>query len=60
MYLARYVWGVQRRKGSELWIEEVCVGVAEKRREFEEWLQRRGIHDRYRAQRAVVKQAVKL
>ena len=34
--------------------------MAEKRRDFEEWLQRRDrvIYVRYRAQRAVVKQAV--
>ena len=36
--------------------------VAEKRRAFEEWLQRRDrvIYDRYRAQRLVVKRAVKV
>ena len=50
--------GGQRRKGSE----EVGVAVAEKRRAFEEWLQRRDrdTYDRYREQRAVVKQAVKV
>ena len=44
--------GGQRRK----WSEEVSVLVAEKRRAFEEWLQRRdGVtRDTYRAQRAVV------
>ena len=33
--------GVQRRKDSEWWTEEVGRAVAEKRRAFEEWLQRR-------------------
>ena len=32
---------VHRRNGSELWIEEVGGVVAEKRRAFEEWLQRK-------------------
>ena len=38
------------------------MGVAERRRAFEEWLQRRDrdAYARYRAQRAVVKQAVKV
>ena len=43
--------------------EEVGVSVAEKnRRAFEEWLQRRDrvTYDRYRAQRVVVKRAVKV
>ena len=55
----RHVGG-QRRKGSEWWNEEVGRAVAEKRRAFEEWLQRRDrvTYDRYRAQRVVVKQAV--
>ena len=50
--------GWQRRKGSE----EVGLAVAEKRRDFEEWLQKtdRDTYDKYRAQRAVVKQAVKV
>ena len=54
--------GGQRRKGSEWWNEEVGRAVAEKRRAFEEWLQRRdwSTYDRYRAQRAVVKRAVKV
>ena len=36
--------------------------MAEKRRAFEEWLQRRDrlIYERYRAQRVVVKRAVKV
>ena len=53
--------GGQRRKGSEWWSEEVGLAVIEKRR-AEEWLQRRDrdTYDRYRAQRAVVKQAVKV
>ena len=40
----------QRRKVSELRNEEVCRAVAEKRRAFEEWLQRRDrvTYDRYR------------
>ena len=44
--------GGQRRKGSECWNEEVSRAVAEKRRAFEEWLQRRDrvTYDRYRAQ----------
>ena len=33
--------GRQRSKGSEWWNEEVGRAVAEKRRAFEEWLQRR-------------------
>ena len=54
--------GGQRRTGSEWWNEEVCRAVAEKRRAFEEWLQRRDTltYDRYRAQRVVVKRAVKV
>ena len=41
---------------------EVGGAVAEKKRAFEEWLSRRDrvIYDRYRAQRVVVKQAVKV
>ena len=52
--------GGQRRKGSEWWNEEVGRAVAEKRRAFEELLQRidRVTYDRYRAQRVVVKWAV--
>ena len=52
--------GGQRRKGSELWNEEVDRAVAEKRGAFEEWLQRRDrvTYDRYRAQRVTVKLAV--
>ena len=52
--------GGQRRNGSEWWNEEVGSAVAEKRRAFEEWLQRKDevTYDRYRAQRVVVKQAV--
>ena len=54
--------GGQRRKGSELWNEEVGRAVADKRRAFEEWLQRRDMvtYDRYRAQRVVVKRAVQV
>ena len=54
--------GGQRRKGSECWNEEVGRAVAEKRRAFEEWLQRRDRlnYERYRAQRVVVKLAVKV
>ena len=50
----------QRRKGSEWWNEEVGRAVSEKRRAFEEWLQRRDwvTYDRHRTQRVVVKQAV--
>ena len=52
--------GGQRRKESEWWNEEVGRAVAEKRRAFEEWLQRRDMvtYDRYRAQRVAVKLAV--
>ena len=49
--------GGRRRKGSEWWNEEVGIAVAEKRRAFEKWLQRRD-NDRYRAQRVAVKLAV--
>ena len=54
--------GGQRRKGSAWWNEEVGRAVAEKRRAFEEWLQRRDrvTYDRYRAQRLVVKRAVQV
>ena len=54
--------GGQRRKGSKWWNEDVGRAVAKKRRAFEEWLQRRDrvTYDRYRAQRVVVKLAVKL
>ena len=52
--------GGQRRKGSEWGNEEVGGAVAEKRRDFEEWLQRRDrvTYDRYREQRVAVKLAV--
>ena len=42
--------GRLRRKGSEWWNEKVGRAVAEKRRAFEEWLQRRDrlTYDRYR------------
>ena len=52
--------GGQRRKGSEWWNEEVGRAVAEKRRAFEEWLQRRdGVtYDIYRTQKVAVKLAV--
>ena len=45
--------GGQRRKESEWWNEEVDRAVAEKRRAFDEWLQRRDMvaYDRNRAQR---------
>ena len=44
--------GGQRKTGSEWWNEEVSRAVAEKRRAFEEWLQRRDrvTYDRYLAQ----------
>ena len=50
-----------QKKGSEWWNEEVGRAVAEKRRGFEEWLQRRDrvTNDRYRAQRVVVKRTVR-
>ena len=52
--------GGQRRKGSEWWYEEVGRSVVEKRRAYEQWLQRtdRVTYDRYRAQRVAVKLAV--
>ena len=52
--------GGRRRKGSEWSNEEVGRAVAEKRRAFEKWLQRRDTvtYDRYRAQRVAVKLAV--
>ena len=52
--------GGQKRKGSEWCNEEVGRAVAEKRRAFEEYLQRRDrvTYDRYRAQRVAVKLAV--
>ena len=48
------------KKRSEWWNEEVGKAVAEKRRAFEEWLQRRDMvtYDIYRAQRVAVKLAV--
>ena len=54
--------GGQRRKGSEWWNEEVGRAVAEKKRAFEEWLQRRDrvTYHRYRAQRVIVKRAVQV
>ena len=54
--------GGQRIKGSEWWNEEVGGAVAKKRSAFEECLQRRDTvtYDRYRAQRVVVKRAVKV
>ena len=54
--------GGQRRKGSEWWNEEVRRELAEKRRAFEEWLQRRDrvTNNRYRAQRVAVKLAVQV
>ena len=50
----------QRRKWSEWWNGGVCRAGAEKRRAFEECLQRRDrvTYDRYRAQRVAVKLAV--
>ena len=52
--------GGQRRKGSEWWNEEVGSAVAEKRRAFEEWLQKRDrvTYDRYWTPRVAVKLAV--
>ena len=52
--------GGQRRKGSEWWNEEVGRAVAEKRRAFEKWPQRRDrvTYDRYLAQRVALKLAV--
>ena len=49
----------QAEKGREWWCEDVGVVVAEKIIGFEEWLQRsyRVTYYRYRAQKAVVKQA---
>ena len=49
--------GGQRRMGSEWWKEKVGRAAAEKRRAFEEWLQRRDrvTYERYWAQRVAVK-----
>ena len=54
--------GGQRRKGSEWFNEEVGRAVAEKIRAFKECLQRRDriTYDKYRAQRMVMKRAVKV
>ena len=55
--------GGKRRMGSEWWSEEVGVAAAEKRRKFEQWLQfetRWNSYGRYRAPRAVLKQAVNI
>ena len=58
----QYCLARRRRKGSEWWNEEVGRTMAEKRRAFEEWLERRDrvTYDRYRAQRVVVKRAVQV
>ena len=50
------------RKWSEWWNEEVGWVVAEKRRAFEEWNERRDrvSNDRYRTQIVVVKRAVQV
>ena len=50
----------REKKGSEWWNEELGKAVAEKRRAFEEWLQKRDrvIYDRYPAQRVAVKLTV--
>ncbi|MCP4264721.1 MAG: hypothetical protein GY777_03945, partial [Candidatus Brocadiaceae bacterium] len=49
------------RKGSEWWSEDVKKVVAEKRRAFEEWLQKKDdlSYERYRVKRNLVKQIVK-
>ena len=54
--------GGQRRKWSEWWNKEVGKAVAEKRKAFQEWLQRRDriTYDRYRAHRVVVRLAVQV
>ena len=54
--------GRLRIKVSEWWDEEVERAMAEKKRAFEEYLQRRDkvTYDRYRAQRVVVKWAVQV
>ena len=54
--------GGQRKMGREWWNEEVGRAVAEKRRVFEEWLQKRDrvTYDKCRAQRVVVIRAVKV
>ena len=52
--------GGRRRKGIGWWNEEVGRAVAEKKRAFEEWLQRRDkvTYDRYLAHSVAVKLAV--
>ena len=55
--------GGWRRNGSEWWNEDVRErAVAEKRRAFVEWLQRRDrvTYDRFRAHRVVVKRGVQV
>ena len=54
--------GGQRGERGEWWSEEVGVAVSEMRKAFEEWLQRidKETFDRYRAQRAAAKQAIKV
>ena len=49
------------RKGSEWWNEEVEVAVGEKRRAFEEWLQRKNAetYEKYREKRMEVKRKVR-
>ena len=62
MYVTWDLWAGREEKGREWWSDEVGVVVAENRWDFEEWLQRRDTvtYDRYRAQKAVVKQTGKV
>ena len=52
----------QAEKKGEWWNEEVGRAVTEKRRAFEEWLQRRDrvTYDRYQAQRVAVQAAKRM
>ena len=53
--------GGNRRRGSEWWNEEVRMVVEEKKRAFEEWLQRKNVvaYERYREKRMEVKRRVR-
>jgi len=62
---AEEVCGVRRcgggvRKGSEWWCEEVSVVIAEKRRAYEVWLQRKDevSYERYKEKRNRAKRVV--
>ena len=56
------MWAGREEKGVNGGVKKFGLAVAENRRALEEWLQRRNRDtcDRYRAQRAIVKQTVKV